>query len=87
MKGPSAERSKNKKYENLVEGVVLQDYDEDIDAMMDNILNSEKRPTSGQLGADSRFFVWSFFGAFYDVLVRCIFSINDNSYLLFGKDY
>ena len=45
MKGPSAERSKNKKYENLgVEGVVLQD-SEDIDAMMDDILNSEKRPT------------------------------------------
>ena len=46
MRGPSAERSKNKKYENLgVEGVVLQDYDEDIDAMMDDILNGEKRPT------------------------------------------
>ena len=74
MKGPSAERSKNKKYENLgVEGVVLQDYDEDIDAMMDNILNSEKRPTSGQLGADSRFSCGRFLGLFMMFLSATFF--------------
>lgn len=76
MKSPSTKRSENKKYENLgVESVVLQDYDEDIDAMMDDILNSEKRsrPSSSQLGANSRFSCGRFLGLFMMFLSAACF--------------
>ena len=64
--------------------MVLQDYDEDIDAMMDNILTSE-RDQLGQLGADSRFSC-TFLGLFMMFLSATFFQVDDNSYFLFGKE-